>query len=177
MAPAPVTVSAGTTFKVEFSTALASDTATRGQTFRARVASNVEGDSGIGIPADSEVLGVVTEAQPAQGLNGRAALRLQFTDLVLPTGATIPIRATLLEQGRDRGGKNAAVIGGTTAGGALLGNIISRGSRGKGTLVGALLGAVAGTLFASRAEGEDIVIKPGTVVDLRLDSAVEVRDR
>src|SRR5262249_21377340 len=58
----PVTVPAGTRFEVEFTKGLASNTSAVGETFRARVVSDLRLDGAVAIPAGSEVLGVVTDA-------------------------------------------------------------------------------------------------------------------
>jgi hypothetical protein len=172
---APVTVAAGTTFEVEFAGGLASNTSSVGDTFRARVVSDVLQDGTVAIPAGSEVLGVVADAAGVRRIGGQAKLALSFTDLVLPSGATVPIRATFLEQGKSKVGKDAATIGGATAGGAILGRILGQGNRGKGTILGAIIGAAAGTAIASRSAGEEVVIPEGSVIHLQLTGAVDVR--
>ena len=174
---APLAVPAGTAFEVEFTRGLASNASSVGETFRARVLSDLRVDGGIAVPAGSEVLGVVTEAVAARRIGGQAKLSVKFTDLVLPSGSTVPLRASFLEQGKSRAGRDAAAIGGSTAGGALLGRILGSGSRGQGTIIGALVGAAVGTAIASKTAGEEVVIPEGSVVSLKLDEALEVRPR
>jgi hypothetical protein len=174
---APLAVPAGTAFEVEFTRGLASNASSVGETFRARVLSDLRVDGGIAVPAGSEVLGVVTEAVAARRIGGQAKLSVKFTDLVLPSGSTVPLHASFLEQGPSRAGRDAATIGGSTAGGALLGRILGSGSRGRGTIIGALVGAAVGTAIASKTAGEEVVIPEGSVVSLKLDEALEVRPR
>jgi hypothetical protein len=170
-------VPAGTAFEVEFTKGLASNASSVGEIFRARVLSDLRVEGGIAVPAGSEVLGVVTEAVAARGIGGQAKLSVKFTDLVLPSGSTVPLRASFLEQGKSKAGRDAATIGGSTAGGALLGRILGSGSRGRGTIIGALVGAAVGTAIASKTAGEEVVIPEGSVVSLKLDEALEVRPR
>jgi outer membrane lipoprotein SlyB len=99
---------------------------------------------------------------------------LRFTDLVLPTGATVPIEASFAQQGRSETGRDAATIGGGAAAGAILGRVIGKGNRSKASVIGAIIGAAAGAAIASRTPGEEVVIPEGTVVSLRLDAPVEV---
>ena len=120
---------------------------------------------------------MVTDAVAARRIGGQAKLSVKFTDLVLPSGSTVPLRASFLEQGKSRAGRDAATIGGSTAGGALLGRILSGGSRGRGTIIGALVGAAVGTAIASKTAGEEVVIPEGSVVSLKLDEALEVKPR
>jgi outer membrane lipoprotein SlyB len=119
----------------------------------------------------------VTQAVPLKPIGGQASLGVRFTDLVLPTGETIPIKASLLREGRNESKRAAATIGGAAAGGAILGNILSRGNRGGGSVIGALIGAVAGTAIAAHHKGQEMEIPQGTVLGLQLDQAVEVRSR
>ena len=173
--PVPVKVPAGTTFEVEFTHGLASNASAVGETFRARVVADLRLDGTVAIPAGSEVLGVVTDAVGARRIGGKARLTVKFTDLVLPSGSTLPLHASFLEEGKSRTGRDAATIGGSTAGGALLGRILSNGSR--GTIIGALVGAAVGTAIASKTAGEEVVIPEGSVVSLKLDQALAVDAR
>ena len=127
------------------------------------------------IPRGSEILGEVTEAVPLRKVGGQAKLALRFTDLVLPSGATVPIDASFVQQGRNETGRDAATIGGAAAGGAILGRILNKGNRSRGAVIGAIIGAAAGTAIASQTPGEEVVIPEGSVVGLQLDDAIEVR--
>jgi type IV secretory pathway VirB10-like protein len=170
-----VTVPSGTVLDVEFTETLSSATSAPGEAFRARVTRDVMEDGEVVIPAGSEILGEVTEAVPTRRVGGKAKLELRFTDLVLPSGATVPIDASFVQQGRSETGRDAATIGGGAAAGAVLGRVLGKGNRSKGSVIGAIIGAAAGAVIASRTPGEEVVIPDGTVVSLRLDEAVEVR--
>ncbi|HWN45044.1 MAG TPA: TrbI/VirB10 family protein [Thermoanaerobaculia bacterium] len=175
-APLVVNVPAGTVMEVEILEGLSSQTSEPGDIFRARVASDVSSDGAVGIPAGSEIVGVVTEAVPLGKVGGQARLGLKFTDLVLPNGRTVPIDASLVQQGSNETRRDAATIGGAAAGGAILGRVLSKKDRSKGTVIGAIIGAAAGAVLASR-NGEEVVIPEGTKVDLKLDDELEVRAR
>ncbi len=174
-AQVPATVPAGTRFEVEFTKSLASNTSSSGDTFRTRLLADVRLDDGVAIPAGSEILGVVTDAVGARRIGGKARLSLKFTDLILPSGATVPIQASFLEEGKGKAGRDAATIGGGAAGGALLGRLLGQ-SRG-GTILGALFGAAVGTVIASKTAGEEVVIPEGSVVKLKLDQPLELKTR
>jgi hypothetical protein len=171
----PVTVPAGTSFEVEFTKGLASNTSSVGQTFRARLLSDLRLEGTTAIPAGAEILGVVTEAVAARRIGGKAKLSLKITDLVLPSGSTLPIHASFLEEAKSKTGRDAATIGGAAAGGGLLGRIL--GQSGKSTILGALVGAAVGTAIASRTAGEEVVIPEGSVVKLKLDEALAIKSR
>lgn len=173
--PSSVTVPAGTVVEVEILEDLSSQTSKVGDTFRARVASSVKEDGSVAIPAGAEVVGEVTEVTPMRKVGGRARLGVKFTDLVLPSGATVPIDASFSQSGRNETGKDAATIGGAAAGGAVLGRILNKKDRSKGSIIGAVIGAAAGTVLASRTPGEEILIPRGTAVNLELRDSVRVR--
>jgi hypothetical protein len=172
-----VTLPAGTPLDVEFTERLASNTSAVGDTFRVRVANDVIEDGVVAIPRGSEIVGVVTDAVPLPRVGGQAKLALKFTDLVLPSGSTVPIHASFVQSGRSETGRDAATVGGAAAGGAILGRILNKGSRSKGAVIGAIIGAVAGTAIASKTPGEEVVIPEGSVVGLKLNDAIEVRAR
>jgi hypothetical protein len=170
------TIPSGTTMDVEFLEAVASNTHREGDTFRVRVASDVREEGHVVIPAGSEIVGMVTESAPVQKkIGGRARLAVAFTDLVLPSGTRVPIDASFVQQGRNETGRDAATIGGAAAGGAILGRVLNKGDRSKGGTIGAIIGAAAGAVIASRTPAEDVMIPRGTVVSLRLDDPVEIR--
>jgi hypothetical protein len=172
---ASVTVPAGTQIDVEFTRRLASNTSSPGDSFRARVNQDLIQDGVVAIPAGSEILGEVTDALPLKRVGGQARLALKFTDLVLPSGKTVPIDASFVQEGRNETRRDAATIGGVAAGGAVLGRILNRGNRSRGSVLGAIIGAAAGTAIASKTPGEEVIIPEGSVVSLRLDDSVRVR--
>lgn len=172
-----VTVPAGTQLDVEFTERLASNTSAPGETFRVRVTRDVMEDGEVAIPAGSEILGEVMEAVPLGRVGGQAKLELKFTDLVLPSGSSVPIDASFVQQGRSETGRDAATIGGGAAAGAILGRILNKGHRSKGAVIGAVIGAAAGTVIASRTPGEEVVFPAGSVVTLKLDDSVRVKVR
>ena len=169
-----VVVPAGTRLTVEMTGTLSSNSSRTGQTVRARVISPVYEHGIVAIPSGSEAIGVVTRATGTGRLGGRARLAVKFTRLVLPGGAVVPIRAYFGEVGRSKTGRDAAIIGGSAAGGGIIGHNVARGSRDKGTVVGALVGAAVGTAVAANVPGRPIVIPRGATLRLRLRSTVQV---
>ncbi len=91
--PSSVTVPAGTVVEVEILEDLSSQTSKVGRHLPSPRGLEREGGRPVAIPAGSEVVGEVTEAVPLRKVGGRAKLGVKFTDLVLPSGATVPIDA------------------------------------------------------------------------------------
>jgi len=171
-----VSVPAGKVVEVQLKQRLASNTSKVGDIFRVQVARDVRVDGVVAIPRGSEIVGVVTEAAPLPRIGGQARLTLKLTDLVLPSGSTVPIHASLIQETPSKTGRDAAVVGGGAAGGAILGNILGKGG-GKASIVGAIVGAVAGAAVASRTGREEVVIQEGAVLGVRLNNALEVQAR
>jgi hypothetical protein len=171
-----VSVPAGRVLNVQLTQRLASNTSKTGDIFRVRVAHDVRVDGVVAIPRGSEIVGVVTDAAPLPRIGGQARLSLKLTDLVLPSGATVPIHASLVQEGPNQTGRDAATIGGGAVGGAILGNVLGKGG-GKASVVGAIMGAIAGAAIASRTAKEEVVIPEGTVLGVKLDDDLAVQAR
>jgi hypothetical protein len=171
-----VSVPAGRVLDVQLTQRLASDTSRTGDVFRVRVAHDVRVDGVVAIPRGSEIVGVVTDAAPLPRIGGRARLTLKLTDLVLPSGTTVPIHASLVQEGPNQTGRDAATIGGGAVGGAILGNVLGKGG-GKASVVGAIMGAIAGAAIASRTAKEEVVIPEGAVLGVKLDDDLALQAR
>jgi len=170
----PVTVPAGTQVGVKLSRGLSSAVNKAGETFRTQISEDVYAGDQLVIPAGSEIVGEVTQAEPLRRkIGGKAILGLRFTDLILPSGETVPIHASLKQEGENKGKGDAAAIGGATAGGAILGHILGGGGD-KGTIIGALIGAVAGAAIAAHRPGQEVVIPEGTVLGIVFDRPAEL---
>ncbi len=172
--PVIKTVPAGTAIEVSFLDGVSSKGSRAGDSFRARVAKDVVEDGIVVIPVGSVVVGSVTEAVSLKKIGGQAKLGLAFDRLELTSGRNAPISASFAEAGKKETGRDAATIGGAAAGGALLGRLLSKDNKTKGTVIGALVGAATGTAIAAKTKGEEIEIPAGTVITLKLDQAVQI---
>jgi hypothetical protein len=174
---AVVTVPSGTRLAVELERTLSSRTSRVGESFRARVTSPVHARGVVAIPRGSEVVGVVTRAGGTRRIGGQQVLGVRFTSLILPHGPTVPIRASFSEAGRNKAGRDTAIIGGSAAGGAIVGHNVGGGNRDHRTVIGGLLGAAIGTAVAAHTPGREVVVPRGSVVRVRLSRPVAVRVR
>ncbi len=172
--PIVKTVPAGTPIEVAFLDGVSSKSSQAGDSFRTRVTKDVVQDGIVVVPAGSVVVGSVTEATGLKKIGGQAKLTLAFTKLELTSGRSAPISASFAEKGKSETGKDAATIGGATAGGALLGRLLSKGDKSKGTVLGAIVGAAAGTAIAAKTKGEEVEIPAGTAITLKLDQPTQV---
>jgi len=103
-------VGAGTEVHAALDTPLYSKTSKPGDRFTATVSDPVRANNGaIVIPAGARVEGEVTESEDEKtlaALKDKPKLSLRFRDVVLPTGQTLPLTATLVSV-HDSGGKNS----------------------------------------------------------------------
>ena len=102
---------------------------------------------------------------------------------MLPSGITLPIYTSLGGaggsgerkgeagiEGESTKGKDAADIGKTATEGALIG-VIAGGGKGAG--IGGAAGAGAGAIGVLLSRGADLVLEPGTTLEIVLDRPVE----
>jgi len=172
--PVVMLVSQGTPLEIEFMDALSSELSEIGNSVRARVVTDVGGESGDAIPAGTTLWGQVTDVRSERKIASTARLELTFEEMELPTGQLVPIESTLLLEGAKQKKKDAATIGGSAAGGAILGRAMSnKRKKGKGTVIGAILGAAVGAAAAKENKGDPVVVEPGQNALLQLGAPAE----
>lgn len=130
------------------------------------------------IPRGSHVTGTVTDSKAAGRVKGKASLYLRFDSITLPNGVTRDLRSRVGSIDRDldrkegkitgEGGKgrDASTVGKTTAAGAGIG-AMSGSAAGAG--IGAAAGAAAGLIGVFGSRGPDVVLQPGTTMEMVLD--------
>jgi hypothetical protein len=137
------------------------------------------------IPRGSTVIGVVADSQKAGRVKGRSSLSLRFESLTLPNGIMRDFRALPDQvdghgnvdksEGKIKGdgnkGGDARTVGTTTAAGAGVGGAIgaASGHLGAGLGIGAAAGAAAGLAGVLGSRGPEVVLPPGTTMELVLD--------
>lgn len=169
--PEPVVVPAGTVIALRLEDTLSSHETPVGATFAGQVVQEVSVDGRVAIPAGSTVRGHVTEAHAAKKIGGRARLSVAFDELETTSGETVGISASLAQQGKSEVAKDAAIIGGSTIGGAILGDAVHKG---EGGTVGAIVGAIGGTIGALETKGKPVVLPAGTMLHITLKSSITV---
>ncbi len=168
--PAPVVIPAGTTLRVRLVQAVGSKLSNEGQSFDATFSSPVIVKGATLVPAGTRAVGTVTEAHASGRFKGGATLSLRLNSIHLD-GGTFPIHTSTYSQtSTGKGKRTAAMVGGGTGGGALIGGIAGGG---KGALIGGLIGAGAGTVGAATTN-RDITLPSETVVQFRLSSSLNL---
>ena len=164
-------VPVGQEMDLRLQTALSSATATAEQRFEATTAVDLLQGSRVLVPAGSTVRGVVSKVQKAGNIDRTGSLSLAF-DRIVVDGREYPMRAMATEVFESKGIRDEGKTVGTAgAVGAIVGGII-------GGVKGALLGAIVGTGGVIAAtEGKDVELEPGTIIRVRLDTPLELRQR
>ncbi len=161
-APAPkaaakavvVDVLAGTPIEVRLDQDLATDKQQAGDTWTGTLASPVLVGGVTVWPAGTVVHGVVSQSAPLGRLaNGKGGLAIRLTEI----GANDVDTDTHLVVGDKRGERNAKIIGGGAALGALIGILTDKNNKNDHALGGAAIGAAAGT--AAAAASADTVVR------------------
>jgi hypothetical protein len=166
LAAREATLPAGTVLPVRFETTISSASSRAEDKVLAVVRENVLDDDGsIVIPAGSELRGRVVSARRAGKVKGRSYLAVSF-DSVEVNGRVHRVATNRLGVlGRSGAKKDAAIIGGGTGAGALVGAITGgKGGAGKGALIGGATGT--GVVLATR--GPEVVIPAGARYRVRL---------
>lgn len=158
----------GQELDVRLQTPLSSETSTVEQRFEATTVADVVQNGRVLIPAGSIVRGVVAEVKRPGRIDRQGSLTLSF-DQIEVRGRTYQMRA-LATQVFESGGirEEAGTAGAGGAVGAVVGGILGGVS---GALLGAAIGA-GGAIIAT--EGKDIQLPAGSIVRVRLDSALRV---
>ena len=179
----PVVVPAGTVIPVTLTSRISTKNARDGDGIYGKTVFPITVNNKVVIPEGSFVRGKVTEIRRPGRVKGKGELTLNFQTLVLPSGITVPIYTSLggvggagerkgeaTVQGDSSKGEDAKTVGTTAAQGALIGVIADRG---KGAVVGGGVGAAAGTAAVLLTRGKDLVLEPGTTIEIVLDRPVE----
>jgi BON domain len=163
--PRPIVVPAGTTLTIRTNQPLGSKTSQTGAVFSGAILTPITIDGEVVIAAGSEVTGIVKEAKKAGKIKGAAVLRLALESVTV-NGHTYNVHAEEVAQtSTGKGKRSAAVIGGGTGLGAVIGGIAGGG---KGAAIGALTGAAAGTIGAATTGKRDIDLPAEAALSFRL---------
>jgi hypothetical protein len=171
-APQKITVPAGTQISIRMNDEVDSEKAQVGDVFHGSISSPITLDGQTAIPTSADVEGRVVEVRSAGRFAGQSVLTLELTSLKM-NGRSYSIQSDRwTKSGSGRGKATAAKVGGGAALGAVLGGIFGGG---KGAAIGAAAGAGAGTGVSAATKGQQIILKPESIVSFQLQSPVTVQ--
>jgi type IV secretion system protein VirB10 len=181
--PPPAAIPKGTTIPVQLLNRLSTKTLKPGDGVYAMTIFPITLNNEIVIPVGSSVGGKVTLVERPGKVKGKAGMALSFQVLILPTGSTIPLYASLAGSsdaetttegkiiGESSKGEDAAKVAGAVAVPAVIGGIAG-GQR--SARVGAGVGAAAGLATVLLTRGKDIVLDKGTTLEIVLDRPLDL---
>lgn len=166
-------VGAGTEIHAALDTPLSSKTSKPGDRFTASVSDAVRANNGaVVIPAGARVEGEVAESEDEKtlaALKDKPKLSLRFRDVVLPSGQTLPLTATLVSV-HDTSGKNPKKAG--TEGGKDSNAIGAPSGMGRsvgGPIKGLAIGTLSGGGYVVATNGKDVRLPAQAVMLIRVD--------
>jgi len=173
-----VLVAAGSAIKGKLEGPLNSKTNKTGDVFRLIVAEPILVDNMEVIPKGTVINGTVTAVKPAES-GKKASMSLAFESVTLISGKTVGLDASSSVEGADatvqgesKTGRNAAVVAGAAAAGALAGKLLGKGNA--ETAVGAVGGAAVGAAATAFLKGGDVDLKAGPPLSLKLNKELAV---
>ena len=165
-APAEVSIPAGTSLAIRVDQRISVKSSRPGDRFTGEVVEPIAASDGSQlVPKGAEVKGMVDAAHKRGHFKGASVLELRLTSIRL-NGTEYPIETSdLAERKKGKGKRSAALIGGGTGLGMLVGGLAGGGA---GLLWGGLAGGGAGTAAAGLTGNRDLVIPAESVVRFKL---------
>ena len=164
--PPPVDVAAGTELTIRIDQRISVKTSHSGDTFTGEIVNPVTDASGnVIIPQGTPVNGVVDVSRRGGRFKGSSTLDLRLTALTL-NGTSYPLRTADLERyQKGKGKRSAALIGGGSGLGMLVGGLTHGGV---GLLAGGLVGGGAGTAGAAFTGNHNLDVPAESAVRFKL---------
>ena len=181
-----ITIPQGQKFILQLDTAIHTNSTRKGDRVEFKVAGDVVVDNKVVIPAQTWVRATVTKSKRAGRLAGRAVVQLQFDEVRLADGSTLPLRATILRvgvtpvdaksgqpslKGESGAGGNVAAVASAAGQGALIG--VYSGSL-KGVMYGGAAGATISLVAMILQRGPDLDLPRDTMLEARFDQPLAV---
>lgn len=168
----PVTLPAGTPINVRLDRALSTASDPAGSKFSATLADPIRVNGNVVIPRGTQFFGTVVASKRSGRLKGRPQMALRL-DSIQAFGRTYPVvTAGSNFAGRRGRRRNLRWIGGSAAGGSLIGAIAGGGA---GALIGAGVGAVGGTAAAAATGRRNLTLPAETPLTFSLAKPVILR--
>jgi len=164
-----VSIPAGTQLSLVLETPLSSQTSRAGDRVEARVERATSEEGRVLLPGGTVLKGHVLDAQGSGRVSGKARVIVAFDQIVV-RGRTQRLETTEIEAvAGDSHGRDAAIIGGGTAAGAIIGGIAGGG---KGAGKGAIIGGLAGAGAVLGTKGKEVELPAGSRWTVRVKDGV-----
>lgn len=148
-----LTIPSGTPLTVRLSTAVSSASNHAGDRFDAVLDAPLVVNGKTVAPAGAAVTGKVVAAEESGHLQHPGMIQLALDTIEINHKAVDVATSSVIARGQSHNKRNLAWIGGSTAGGALIGGLAGGG---KGALIGSMVGAGGGTTAAYATGKKDV---------------------
>lgn len=166
-------VPSGKYVTVRINNFLSSDHNQPGDAFTASLAEPLVVDGFVVASRGQMMNGRVVEVAKAGRVKGTSSMRIELTGLTLLDGQQIPVKTSLISRrGETSNGRDAGAIVGTTALGTIVGAAAT--GTGFGAGMGAIGGAVVGTVGVLVTRGRPTVITPESVMTFRVEQPLTI---
>ena len=170
--PSTLTIPAGTVILTRTNEFLSSDHNQPGDQFTAVLAQPIVVDGWVVARRGQILIGEVKSAKRAGKVHGVSQLGVAMTELTVADGRQMPIQTQLWQGSAGTShGRDAGIIGTTTATGAFWGAVAGWGT---GAAIGAGAGAAAGVIAVLLTRGKPTELPPETPLTFRLIGPVTV---
>jgi hypothetical protein len=168
-----VTIPAGSTLAIRIDQRISVKTSRAGEEFTGEIVDPIlANDNSVLVPKGALVGGVVDVSHRRGHFKGRSTLELRLTSLTM-NGTRYPLATRdLAETKKGKGKRSAALIGGGTGLGMLVGGLASGGT---GMAIGGLAGAGAGTAAAGLTGNRDLIIPAESIIHFKLSEDLVVQ--
>jgi len=156
---------AGTKLTLRMDAEVNSHVASVNDTFLAYVARPVRQRDAVVVPENTVVEGRVTQVTPASGGGDGGSLDVVFETMRFDT-LTRKIEAVPVNSYRGGSKRKIGVL--SILGGIAAGALVGSGTSGRGTLIGAGVGAGVGSIIALAAKGKELRLKKGQEFEIEL---------
>ena len=169
--PQMVTVPQGARLAIRLQQGINTEKNNAGDPFEATLDTPVMIQGKILAPAGTKVQGLLTDVTDAGRVQGRASLTMILRHLYLGKDDYTLSTQPLTLVARSSRQKDAEIIGGTAAAGALIGAIAGKG---KGAAIGAGVGAGSGAGYVLATKGEPVAYGPESRFTFQLTEAIDL---
>jgi hypothetical protein len=170
--PEELTVPSGTPVTVRLSTSVSSASNHAGDRFDAVLDAPLEIGGKTIAPAGASVTGRVVAAEQSGHLQHPGMIQLALDSITINNKPVSVTSSSVIARGGSHEKRNLAWIGGSTAGGALIGGLAGGG---KGALIGSAVGAGGGTTAAYATGKKDVGFGVERRLTFRITQSVTIK--
>jgi len=169
--PETITLPANAKIPIRLEHAISSEKNSSGDAFTGWLDGPLTVDGKVVAPSQSKVVGLLTQVQDSGRVKGVASLTMMLQKLVVD-GKEYDLEALPVTRvARNTRKKDAVIIGGSAAAGAVIGAIAGGG---KGAAIGAGVGGGSGTGYVLATKGQPVAYGPEARFTFYLDKPLEL---